>query len=334
MFHRLVTATFLTFAAMPAAAQCVGESYLKQLPASEQAALAAVAADTPYGAGTLWTATKDDQQVTVVGTMHIHDPRLEPIRERIKDTVQSADLVMLEATKEDQEKLQLLLSTDPEILLITDGPTLPDLLEAEVWDTIVEATTSRGIPGILASKMQPWYLSLLLSVPPCAFQDMMTGRLGLDHMIIEDAEAAGVEMQALESVLTLFEIFEKAPMEEQIDMLRVNLLPAEVQQQMFVSMLDSYFSGDIATLWEMSRVVMENTPGVDTQAAQDAFESFETSLLIDRNRNWMPIIKEATEQHDDIVVAVGAAHLIGEEGILQFLQNEGWTLSEIDQTSP
>jgi len=266
MFHRLVTATFLTLAALPAAALCVGESYLEQLPASEQAALAAVAADTPYGTGTLWTATKDDQQVTVVGTMHIYDPRLEPIRERIKDTVQSADLIMLEATKEDQDRLQELLLTDPEILFITDGPTLPDLLDAEAWDTIVEAASSRGIPGVLASKMQPWYLSLVLSVPPCAFQDMMTGSLGLDHMIMEDAEAAGVEMQALESVLTLFEIFERASIEDQIDMLRVNLLPAEVQQQMFVSMLDSYFSGDIASLWEMSRVVMENTPGMESRS--------------------------------------------------------------------
>ena len=216
MFHRLVTATFLTFAALPAAAQCVGESYLEQLPASEQAALAAVAADTPYGAGTLWTATKGDQQVTVVGTMHIYDPRLEPIRERIKDTVQSADLVMLEATKEDQEKLQELVVTNPEILFITEGPTLPELLDDDAWELIAEAAQSRSIPAVLASKMQPWYLSLVLSIPPCAAQDMLSGSLGLDHMIIEDAEAAGVQMQALESALTLFEIFQVDPIEDQI----------------------------------------------------------------------------------------------------------------------
>jgi uncharacterized protein YbaP (TraB family) len=177
--------------------------------------------------------------------------------------------------------------------------------------------------------MQPWYLSIMLSIPPCATQDMFNGALGLDHMIMEDAAAAGVPTQSVESMMTIFEIFKGDPIDEQINMLRINLLAPEIQQQMFVAMLDRYFAGDVATLWEMSRIVMEKTPGLSMQEAADSFAVFEQALLIDRNRAWMPVIRDAANQHDDIVIAVGAAHLIGADGILQFLKDEGWALSPL-----
>ena len=49
-------------------------------------------------------------------------------------------------------------------------------------------------------------------------------------------------------------------------------------------------------------------------------------LLIQRNRNWMPVIADAIAETDTIVAAFGAAHLIGDFGVLQLLENDGWDL--------
>ncbi|MEO0929372.1 MAG: TraB/GumN family protein [Pseudomonadota bacterium] len=320
----------LTCVGLPAAAQCVGASYLDQLSPDKQAALRASADAMPFSEGTLWTATRDSDTITVIGTMHIYDPRLDPIYDQIKDEVAAADLVMLEATPKEEAELQDLIVTDPDLLFITEGPTLPALLDEETWGLIANAASDRGIPGFMAAKMQPWYLSLVLSIPPCATQDMLAGDLGLDHMISEGAQAAGVPMQALEPVTTLFDLFQDSPLDEQIDMLMVNLSSPEIQQQMFVAMLDSYFAQDVGTLWEMSRISMTELPGIDEATATEMFAQIEDSLLIQRNRNWMPVIAEAVSEHDDLVVAVGAAHLIGTEGILQFLQDDGWALTRME----
>jgi uncharacterized protein YbaP (TraB family) len=48
--------------------------------------------------------------------------------------------------------------------------------------------------------------------------------------------------------------------------------------------------------------------------------------LDQRNQNWVPVITEATQEHDNIVVAVGAAHLPGKLGLVALLEAEGWTL--------
>lgn len=329
MFLRTTTIALLTCLGLPAAAQCVGTSYLDQMTPAQQADLAAATDALPYSEGTLWTATRDDRTITVIGTMHIYDPRLEPIYAQIKDEVESADLILLEATPAEEAELQDLIISDPDLLFITEGPTLPTLLDEETWGLIAAAATDRGIPGFMAAKMQPWYLSLILSIPPCATQEMLRGDLGLDHMISEGAIAAGVPMQALESVTTLFELFTGNPIDEQIDMLMINLTNPEVQQQLFVSMLDSYFAQDVGTLWEMSRIAMTEIPGVDPETAADVFNEMEQSLLITRNRNWMPVIAQAAAEHDELVVAVGAAHLIGEYGILYLLEADGWTLTQI-----
>jgi len=327
MFFRSAAALAFSLVAAPAAAVCVGDSYLDRMTPDQQMQLSAAVDGMPYAEGLIWTATKGDAAITIVGTMHIYDPRLEDLRAQLNDTVATADLVMLEATPEEESQLQNLITNEPERLFIVAGPTLPELVDEDTWQLIAAAATERGIPSFMAAKMQPWYLSLTLGIPSCAMTDMMAGVRGLDHMIIQDAEAAGVPMQAVEPYTTLFDLFKDDSFEEQVDMLRVSMLLPELQEQMFVAMLDRYFAEDVGRLWEMSRIALSDVPDLDQAEANAMFTDMEESLLNTRNRNWIPVITEASETHDDIVVAVGAAHLIGTEGILRLLENEGWTIT-------
>lgn len=329
MFLRAAATTFFALVALPATAACVGDNYLDRLTDPQRESLAVAVADMPYAEGIVWNATNGEDTLTVVGTMHIYDPRLEDLRSQLAGRIAAADLVMLEATPKEEAALQELITTDPGRLFIVDGPTLPELLDEDTWELIAQAATDRGIPSFMAAKMQPWYLSITLAIPSCAMGDIMSGVRGLDHMIIEDAKAANVPLLALEPHTTLFDIFENEPVEEQIEMLRVNMLMPELQQQMFVAMLDRYFAEDIGRLWEMSRIALADVPDIDPVEASSMFDEMSEAFLDKRNQNWMPVINEALQTNDDIVIAVGAAHLIGEQGVLQLLENDGWTVSRI-----
>lgn len=327
---RLAAATaVMTTLGLSADAACVGDSYFDLMTDAQKTQLSSSVADLPYAEGLTWTATKGDDTLTIVGTMHIFDPRLDAIRSKVADAVQNADLIMLEATPEEEAKLLELITTDPGRLFIVDGPTLPELLDEETWQLVVDAATQRGIPSFMAAKMQPWYLSLTLAIPACAIQEMLSGVSGLDKMIIQDALDANVPLQAIEPVTTLFDLFKGQTIEQQIDMLRVNMLSPDLQQQMFVSMLDMYFAEDVGRLWDMSRIAMAEMPELDPAEGMAMFEDMQDALLDSRNRNWVPEIIDATNDHDDIVVAVGAAHLIGDQGILQLLENQGWLITRI-----
>ena len=329
MILRILGLMALTLSATPAAALCSGASYEERLSPAQQAELDSAVAAMPFAEGLTYIATRGEDQITLIGTMHIYDPRLEIIRARVSGFVRTAELVMLEATPVEEAQLQALLATEPERMFIVDGPTLPEILDEETWVTLRDAATARGIPGFLAAKMQPWYLALTLAVPPCAMEEMLAGATGLDKMIGADATAAGVPLAPLEPFTTLFDLMGDTTLDEQIEMLEISMPTEDMQQAMFVAMLDSYFAEDVGRLWSLSRIAMQDMPEIDPVEAEAMFLEMQEMLLDTRNRNWIPVIEAALKTRDTIVVAAGAAHLIGENGLLQLMTDDGWTVQRI-----
>ena len=330
MFFRSVATAVFTFLGLPAVALCVGDNYLNQITAEQHQRLEAAVGEIPFAEGLIWDANKDGKHLKIVGTMHIYDPRLDALFRRLDEAIADADLVLVEATPEDQAALQQLMATDPGQLFLTEGPTLPEMLDEETWKLLSAAAAERNVPGFMLAKMQPWYASMVLAIPPCAMNDMMAGKRGLDHMIMDAATNEGIPLQALEDFNTLFSIFQEEPLEEQLEVLRMSLMMPDIQQQVFVAMLDRYFAEDIGTLWQMSRIAMDDLPTLDSKTATELFDETQNAMLDERNRNWIPVITQASSIHDNIIVASGAAHLIGENGILSLLQNEGWTITRDD----
>ncbi|PRY76014.1 hypothetical protein CLV80_110100 [Yoonia maritima] len=330
MFFRSAATVILTALGFPAAALCVGDNYLDQLSVEQHARLNAAVEEIPFSQGLIWDAHKDGHDLKIVGTMHIYDPRLDTLYAKLSDDVVNADLILVEASPEDQAALQQLMSTDPGQLFLTEGPTLPELLGDETWELLSTAAADRNIPSFMIAKMQPWYASIVLAIPSCAMEDMIAGELGLDHMIMGAATEANIPIQSLENFKTMFSIFQSEPLEEQLDVLRMSLMMPDVQQQIFVGMLDRYFAEDIGTLWQMSRIAMDDLPDMDAETATQLFDETQEAMLDGRNRNWIPVIAQAAAENDKIVIAAGAAHLIGENGILSLLQNEGWTITRDD----
>lgn len=64
-----------------------------------------------------------------------------------------------------------------------------------------------------------------------------------------------------------------------------------------------------------------------TYVADEKYADIETEkwLLIERNKNWVKSLPEMMEKEANLI-AVGAAHLIGEEGFIQLLRSEGYTV--------
>ena len=55
-------------------------------------------------------------------------------------------------------------------------------------------------------------------------------------------------------------------------------------------------------------------------------------LLVQRNNNWFPKIKALFEEPGTEYILVGAGHLVGEQGILSRLENEGYKVTQLDKS--
>jgi uncharacterized protein YbaP (TraB family) len=58
------------------------------------------------------------------------------------------------------------------------------------------------------------------------------------------------------------------------------------------------------------------------------FDEMNAALLVGRNQDWEPKIAALVE-NKDVVLAVGAAHLSGEDGVLRSLERAGYSVRQI-----
>ncbi|WP_439521419.1 TraB/GumN family protein [Marivita sp.] len=327
MLTRLLSFLCLLALSHPALAACAGNDLRTTLSPEEQTRLQAALADAPFAEGNHWRATRDDQTLHLIGTMHLSDARLDAPLERMSDVIETADLVLLEMTDEDETALQQRLTSDPGLLMMPDA-TLPELLSEEDWAKMSEALKARGMPPFMAARFQPWYVSVLLAVPPCAaLPDLANG--GMDARIEALATSAGVPRAALEDVETIFAAFADQPRATQIDMMLSSLVDPAISEDLFATLLASYFDEAHAEGWAVSAMLAERYSPIEASAAADIFATMEQELLIDRNRAWIPVLTKAVQDNDLVVAAFGAAHLPGKHGVLALLEAEGFTLERL-----
>ncbi|MGZ9811223.1 TraB/GumN family protein [Pseudoroseicyclus sp. H15] len=322
----LTTLTLLTgLAAAPLHAACTAPSLLETMDAGDRARLTQMAAGEVHGEGVLWQAEKDGRTIVLAGTMHLPDPRTDPVFSRIADAMQSADVALFEMTRAEEAQMTAALTDDPQRMLITEGPDLRARLDAETWRVLAQAARARGIPPAFAAKVQPWFLVLTLSAPPCLAANAIDSTL--DHRLMDRATANGAEVRALEPWDTLLTIVEAADAQDELDMLRLSLQSPELQEQVFNAVMDLYFDERISEIMALTAIAAELSPGVDVDEAMQINDMAEEALLYGRNDAWMPVILQAAAQNDETFVAVGAAHLPGERGLLGQLEAAGWAIS-------
>ena len=309
-------------------AACEGDNLIAALPPEQRAELQAAADAQPFAKGNLWTAAKDGQTITLIGTYHLDDPRHGIIRARLPDMLATAKTVLVEAAPKEVSALQAHVAAHPERLMNAEGPPLTEALSDADWLRLSGAMLARGIQPVFAAKMQPWYISSVLAIPPCQFSQ--AGRApGLDLQLVDLASDRAIPVVSLEPFDTVFGIFDSFSPQDQMAMLVQSLDTVAVDDDMAVTVADSYFSGENRLFWEFTRLQIMTASGVTQAEADRQLSLIEEAMIIRRNRAWLPVITAAAAE-GPVVAAFGALHLSGVQGVLNLLAGEGWTVLRVD----
>lgn len=321
----------LAVAAAPAArAACTGENLIDRLDGTERRALFAAADAVPFPRGSLWTATRGDSTIHLVGTYHLDDPRHAATLARIAPLLDGATTALVEAGPKEEAALMDDLARNPSLMVATEGPTLRESLSDDEWALLADAMRERGLPPFMVSKFRPWYVSMLLSLPACGMAAMQGGggKGGLDGMVIDRATAKGIPVRALEPHDTVFGLFEDMPRDEQLAMIRSALALEPQGDDYAVTLADAYFAGESRLIWEFTRKLALAAPGMDPAQVEQDFARMEATLMTARNTAWIPVIESAAAQ-GRVLAAFGALHLPGETGVLRLLEQAGWTIEPL-----
>ena len=100
-------------------------------------------------------------------------------------------------------------------------------------------------------------------------------------------------------------------------MLADTLKELETEKASFGKLADAWKIGDAPTV---ERVVLSDLK-------QDPV--IYQRLLVERNRNWLPKIEEFFTRRGHAFVVVGAAHLLGPDGLIAMLKAKGYSVEQL-----
>lgn len=309
------------------AAECAGTNLFAQMPADKLARIEAAAEAVPFPRGNTWRAARGNQVITITGTYHFDDPRHGPNLAALTPAIQNASMVLVEAGPDEEKALMDAIAKDPSKIMIMEGPTLLERLPPPVWEELSAALTLRGIPSFMAAKMQPWYVAVLLSVPPCAMEKMKDPK-GLDGMIIDKAQESGVPVRGLEPFDTVFRMFGSMTEEEVVAMIQTTLAVEDRAEDYSATLADAYFAGASRMIWEYMREESYALPGSTREKVDAEFAAMERVMIAERNRAWIPVLEDSSAK-GPVFAAFGALHLSGTDGVLALLQDAGFKVEPL-----
>ena len=265
----------------------------------------------PAQAQVLWSVEgPDGQQNWLLGTVHSEDARLLDFPAEVLTVLERSNRLALELVP-DAGVLEQLNQA-----MHYARPRLHEVLEEDLYDQLVailEAHYGMGEPAV--RRLRPWAAAMTISVPP-----PQTG-LFMDLALAVRARSLGLDVVALERVDEQLEFLAGMPKAMQLDLLRQALADHGRQSELFEQLVTTYLDGDLDAL--------ESVAGEQMAELDPALrEHFEQIGMIRRNHTMVERALDWLEE-GGLVIAVGALHLPGEEGLIALLRGRGFLVEPV-----
>ena len=272
----------------------------------------------PYSQGRLWMVEAAGVAPSyLVGTMHSADPAIATPWPALAAVMDAVDSITVELVLDDDATMAM-----GQAMILTDGRTLGDIAGPGRMARIAAVGANYGLPPEMLQQLWPWAVSMVFSVPPSELQRQSAGEPMLDNALREHGEARGIAIYGIETVEEQIAVFADYSEEDQLALLDFTLEMHSRVEMEFNKMRSAWLAGDLGGLYDAA---------MDMPLTESAglVENFVTRLVQERNYRMAERIAPLLDQ-GNALIAVGALHLPGEEGVLALLEERGYVVSPVE----
>jgi len=262
----------------------------------------------------LWKVAGKGGTVYLVGSVHLLPKDFYPLNPPLEAAYKDSDVLVEEVD------LAEMMAPEMQLSLLTRG----QLSSSESLDKILSPSTMEALKARLDSlgalagplmRLRPWLLALMVDSLEWQKQGF-DPNFGLDKHFYDQAREDKKDVKGLETVNDQISIFESMSAQQQDHLLAETLKDLDTEQANMNKMIAAWRIGDAPAV---EKIVLS-----DIQKESDLYQR----LLVNRNKNWMPKIEELFARKRPAMVVVGAAHLVGPDGLLAMLKNKGYTIEQ------
>ncbi len=274
----------------------------------------------------LYKVTDDSGNVVwLFGSIHIGREDYYPLPDYVMNAFNSSDVLAVEADivafEQDTDAQEAALMQ----FIYMDGSTITDHISAELYQELVNILTENNsyIPWLDLYKPYMWYNFISSFIME---KVEANSELGIDRYFINLANEKNVEIEEIESVDSQYAMFANFS-----DELMEIMLAAEIDsynniseaKEQYEVLLDLWASGDEAALREY---LSEGDSEFDSAEDEALYNEYNNAMIVNRNKLMTDYADDALNSGEEVFICVGAAHVVGDGGMVDMLRNRGYTV--------
>lgn len=265
--------------------------------------------DTLCAALPLWKVEGGKSPVWLLGSFHLLKPEDYPLPGPIEDAYSQAQVVVFEA---DMAELN---SPDVQLQLLTkgrlpEGERLKDHLSEATYQQLMEHAAKAGIPAFMLEPLKP-SLAVTMIVAAEILKLGYDPNYGVDLHFFRRCQSDDKTTVPLETIDFQIDLLLNLTGDEEEPFVKSTLAELDTFNRLFDDLVDGWRRGDTEALDKCLNDAKRDAPAMMER------------LLTDRNKRWIPKIKELANGDRPVLVIVGAGHLVGESSVVDLLKEEG-----------
>ncbi|MGJ8670650.1 MAG: TraB/GumN family protein [Oceanococcus sp.] len=261
----------------------------------------------------LWSIKGESNRVYVLGSVHLLPHGARSLPEVVNSAYLTSDLVVFESD------LFLIGSVDFEADELAQarypaGKTINDEMPADLMLQVENRAETLGLPISILERYRPWFFA----------QTLATAQFSRDGFPLDNGVDVRLYRRAVQDIkltdgltspqmhLSAFADMDTAQNEA---FLRSALVDLDDTRAQISRTLDIYRNADLSLLGTLATEMQETSPALYKR------------LVADRNEQWMEKFEDFRKRPYNILVVVGALHLVGDQGLIQRFRLRDWNPS-------
>jgi len=281
---------------------------------------------------------EDGSEMWLLGTIHIGDERTAYLPQEIYDAFNAADALAVEFNmneyEEDMEEDEDYAEDIASLYFYDDDSMTKDHLDEEVYEASIQMLKCLGQYHMNIDYLKPfvWESSITGALKDGGRR--LFSEKGVDQRFLdlaEEAEKEILDVESAESQTSMFSNFSDG-LQERLLMEALTYSRSEYNKEI-MELFELWCSGDEEALRKYindEEDEEEEDTSEMTEEEKALYEEYENAMSTERDINMIEVAKGYLESGKTVFYAVGLAHLLKNDGLVDGLRAAGYTVELVE----
>lgn len=280
----------------------------------------------------LYEVTKEgtDNKIYLFGSIHVSDDRAYPLPDAVLSAYSESDYLAVEfdliAYSNDMEKQISTLQT----LLCENGQTVKDLLKSDTYDMMVSYLKENNVYNSMYDYYKPaLFYSLVSNVQ--TDKSGLDSDKGIDMYFLKKAKEDGKEILEVESADYQYNMLASFPNELFDFMIKYSIDYESILVLYTKNLYELWLTGDAESLSKFIKSDSETEYDYEGyENLEEIMNNYNETLIDQRNVEMANKAEEYFNNGKDVFFVVGAAHIVGDDALVDLLTERGYSVKEVN----